>query len=178
MVNKPNYFGSPAFSPDGRWISFYRDAKSSAYAHSNEVGFIAPVDALGDPSKRIKFTGFRGGVGAVVFSPDSQWVAIAGAAKTLAHEQDDRTVQVFRAGGATWRKVADLTPLEYSALRLEFSKDGRWLFTGSADVTLGDHNVSSRIWDFLKPLTPDAGQTLDGLIWNDKLAAFIPISHG
>jgi WD40 repeat protein len=177
VVNKPNYFGSPAFSPDGRWISFYRDAESAAYAHSNEVGFIAPVDALGDPSKRIKFTGFRGGVGAVVFSPDSQWVAIAGAAKTLAHEQDDRTVQVFRADGATWRKVADLTPLEYSALRLKFSKDGRWLFTGSADVTLGDHNVSSRIWDLRKPLIPNAGQTLDGLIWNDKLAAFSPDSQ-
>jgi WD40 repeat protein len=112
-----------------------------------------------------------------VFSPDGQWAAIAGAAKTLAHEQDDRTVQLLHADGGTWRQTAELQPLEYSALRLVFSNDGRWLFTGSADVTLGDRNVSSRIWDLQKPLNPDAGQTLDGLIWNDKLAAFSPDSQ-
>ncbi|QIE30230.1 trypsin-like peptidase domain-containing protein [Caballeronia sp. SBC2] len=175
VVSESVFYSSPAFSPDGRWICFYRDADSAPAG--SDSGFIAPVDALTDASKRIKLTGFAGGVGAVVFSPDSQWIAIAGAAKGLAHDHDDRSVQLFRAEGGTWHKNAELQPLEYSALRLEFSKDGRWLFTGSADVTLGDRNVSSRIWDLRKPLTPDAGQKLDGLIWNDKLAAFSPDSQ-
>ena len=175
VVGSPRFFSSPVFSPDGRWICFHRQDNSGSVG--DDGGFIARVDALADPSERIRLTGFANGIGSVVFSPDGQWVAIAGAARTLDHDQDDRTVRILRADGGTWRQAAELQPLEYSTLRLVFSGDGRWLFTGTADVTLGDLNVSSRIWDLHKPLTPDAGQTLDGLIWNDKLAAFSPDSQ-
>lgn len=169
----------PIFSPDGKWVCFRRFVNEfhDPIGQDKTVGFIAPTNAIVDRSKRIPITGFATEIGSVEFSPDGRWLALSGNYSHPLRERDDRYVQVMHLGHSGWTKYADLVPIEYAAQALRFSADGHWLFTGSGDITLGDRNVSARIWNLSEPLTPGSGQQLPNVVWNLKLVKFSPDSQ-
>lgn len=172
-----SYF-SPTFSPDGQWVCFraFRLEDKGQAGSDHEEGFIAPMNALSDLTKRVQLTGFKTEIGSVEFSPDGHWLALSGEGSYSAREQDDRAVQLLHFDGATWVKQASFTPIEYAAAGLRFSPDGHWLFTGSGDITLGDRNVSAKVWPLSEPISSDSGQQLPNVIWNLKLVEFSPDS--
>jgi WD40 repeat protein len=171
-------YQEPTFSPDGKWVCFPRFVNEyhDPIGRDKIVGFIAPTDAITDRKKRVPLSGFATEIASVRFSPDGRWVALSGSASFPVRVKDDRYVQVMHLDEAAWAKRPDLMPIEYAAATLRFSADGRWLFTGSSDVTLGDRNVSARIWNLNSRLTPASGQVLPNVIWNLKLAEFSPDS--
>jgi WD40 repeat protein len=170
----PAYFDR-TFSSDGKWVIYRRFGRQPD--DSSPAAVIVPLGALTDPSKRTLVAGFQTGVGTAEFSPDGLWLAIAGQPNYEARKIDDRTVRLLRLDGQRWVQQADMQPIEYAASALRFSPDGRWLFTGSSDIALGDHNVSARLWDLASPLNKSPGRILPDLIWNMKLVAFSPDSQ-
>jgi WD40 repeat protein len=173
-----SYF-HPIFSPDAKWVCFRRFVNEfhDPIGRDKTVGFMAPTDAIVDRTKRIPLTGFATEIGSVEFSPDGHWLALSGNYNHPLRERDDRYVQVMHLGDSGWTRYADLDPIEYAAQSLRFSADGHWLFTGSGDITLGDRNVSARIWNLSERLTPTSGQQLPNVVWNLKLVEFSPDSQ-
>jgi WD40 repeat protein len=173
-----SYF-DPIFSPGAKWVCFRRFVNEfhDPIGRDKTVGFLAPTDAIVDNTKRIPITGFATEIGSVEFSPDGRWLALSGNYNNPQRERDDRYVQVMHLGLSGWTKYADLDPIEYAAQALRFSADSHWLFTGSGDITLGDRNVSARIWNLSEPLTPSSGQQLRNVVWNLKLVEFSPDSQ-
>lgn len=179
MFSESGSYSEPIFSPDAKWVCFRRFVNEfhDPIGRDKTVGFVAPTRAILDRTKRIPIIGFATKIGSVEFSPDGSWLALAGDSKFSKREEDDRHVQVMHLNGDTWTKYADLQPIEYSAWGLRFSADNHWLFTGSGDITLGDRNVSARIWNLRDPLTASSGQQLPNVVWNLKLAEFSPDSQ-
>lgn len=171
-------YSRPIFTHDAKWVCFPRFVNEfkDPIGRDQTVGFIAPTDAIGDRAKRIPITGFATGIGSAEFSPDGRWLAVSGKYSYPARENDDRHVLVMRIEDSGWQRYADLVPIEYAAATLRFSVDSHWLFTGSGDVTLGDRNVSARIWNLSAPLTPASGEQLPNVIWNLKCVEFSPDS--
>ena len=169
---------TPVFSPDGKWVCSrrYVNEYHDPIGRDKIVGFVAPTDAITDNDKRLPIKGFATGIGSLNFSPDGRWVALSGDRAFPDRERDDRYVQVLHLDDAGWTKHADLTPIEYAAETLRFSADGRWLFTGSSDIVLGDRNVSARVWDLSSPAISRSGQVLSNVVWNLKLVQFSPDS--
>jgi WD40 repeat protein len=178
VLSESGSYSVPTFSPDGKWVCFrrYVNEYHDPIGRDEIVGFIAPTDAITDGKKRVLLRGFATGIGSVEFSPDGRWVALSGDQSFPVREKDDRYVQVMHLEDAGWTKRADLIPIEYAAKALHFSADGRWMFTGSDDITVGDRNVSARVWDLSSPLTPTSGQVLPNVIWNLKCVEFSPDS--
>jgi WD40 repeat protein len=171
-------YSTPDFSPDAKWVCFRRFVNEyhEPIGRDKTVGFITPTAAITDATKRIPLTGFATGIESVEFSLDGRWVALSGNESFPSRERDDRYVQVMHLSDHGWTKYADLLPIEYTARTLRFSPNGDWLFTGSGDITLGDRNVSARIWNLRSPLTPTSGQQLPDVVWNLKLVQFSPDS--
>jgi WD40 repeat protein len=179
VFNDSGSYLAPIFSPDAKWVCFRRFVNEfhDPIGRDKAVGFIAPTDAIVDRTKRISITGFATEIGSVEFSPDGRWLALSGNYNLTLRERDDRYVQVMHLGDSGWTKYTDLVPIEYAAQALRFSANGHWLFTGSGDITLGDRNVSARIWNLSEPLTPSYGQQLPNVVWNLKLVEFSPDSQ-
>jgi WD40 repeat protein len=173
-----SYF-EPIFSPDAKWVCFRQSVNEfhDAIGRDRTVGFVAPTDAILDRAKRVSIGGFATEIGSVEFSPDGRWLALSGNYSYPVRERDDRYVRVMHLGDSGWTKYADLVPIEYAAQTLRFSANDQWLFTGSGDITLGDRNVSARLWNLSEPLTPDSGEQLPNVVWNLKLAKFSPDSQ-
>ena len=178
VLSDSELYSPPTFSPDGKWVCFQRYINEfhEAIGRDKIVGFIAPTEAAADITRRVTIRGFATRIGSVEFSPDSRWVAISGDHNSLLPEQDDRTVQVMHLEDGAWTNRADLEPIEYAASGLRFSADSHWLFTGSGDITLGDRNVSARVWNLSSPITPTSGQRLPNVVWNLKSVEFSPDS--
>jgi len=177
-------YSAPTFSPDNKWVCFrrYINEFNDEIGRDKMVGFISPTDAVTDSKRRVPIRGFATQIDSVEFSPDGHWVALSGShsynhpLREQDDRQDDRYVQVMHLDADGWAKRADLVPIEYAASALRFSADGHWLFTGSQDITLGDRNVSARVWNLSSPLTPTSGQQLPNVVWNLKLVEFSPDS--
>jgi len=174
VLSEGRPFYSLEFSPDGKWL-FLHDMRMGQRNYE-EDGFLVPLASVTNQTTWTPLKGFVRGIGTLEFSPDSRWVAVAGENNNEDRESDDRKVQLLRLDGGQWRKQADFMPIEYTASGLRFSPDGRWLFTGGADVTLGDRNVSARVWNLGAPITASAGQTLPNVVWNIKQVSFSPDS--
>ncbi|TQK03493.1 trypsin-like peptidase domain-containing protein [Herbaspirillum sp. SJZ107] len=172
-------YASPIFSSDGKWVLFRRFVNEyhDPIGRERVVGFLAPTNAVRDARQRLPISGFATSIGEAAFSPDGRWLALSGKMSFPERQRDDRRVQVLHLVGDRWTKHADLEPIEYAAQLLRFSPDGRWLFTGSDDVMIGDRNVSAKIWDLKDTLIAVSPQTLPNTIWNLKLAKFSPDSN-
>jgi WD40 repeat protein len=171
-------YSRPEFSLDAKWVCFRRFVNEyhDPIGRDKIVGFLAPTAALTEATKRIPLSGFATGIGRAAFSPDSRWIALSGEPNDSARERDDRYVEVMHLDDNGWSKYVELQPIEYTSSGLRFSADGRWLFTGAGDITLGDRNVSARLWNLKSQLTPTSGQQLPDVVWNLKLAEFSPDS--
>jgi dipeptidyl aminopeptidase/acylaminoacyl peptidase len=115
--------GSPAVSPDGRWVVF--PVTEPAYDEKKETQdlWIVPVDASAKPRR---LTSGRAGEGAPAWSPDSRRLAFT------AKRDDDEVAQVYVldvAGGGEARRVAS-SPL--AARSPAWSPDGMSLAYQSA----------------------------------------------
>lgn len=179
VVSNAETFFTPIFSADGQWVFFkrYVNEYREPVGREHVVGFLAPTEGVRDRSKRIAISGFATSIGRVVFSKSGKWLAVAGADSHPDRTKDDRRVQLWRFNGTTWTKESELDPIEFAADALVFSADENWLLIGSSDITVGDRNVSAKLWDLRSPVQDGSGQRLPDVIWNLKLAKFSPDSR-
>ena len=116
--------GSPAVSPDGKWVAF--SVSEPSYDEKKEASdlWIVPADGSAPPRR---LTSSKGGESAAAWSPDSRKVAFS------AKREDDEVAQVYVidvAGGGEARRITS-SPL--AARSPAWSPDGRSIaFQGGA----------------------------------------------
>jgi WD40 repeat protein len=143
-----------AMSPDGRRIvTAGDDGRAVVWAFSDEEGHFVPartaLDSLGTSRPRV-FTGHDGGVYAAAFSPDGKLVTTAGLDKRVLIWNPERVVE----DDLKQRMTAVADPLRIKQAlsesivleghtepvhSLSFSRDGKYVLSGSDDNTI-------RIW--------------------------------
>jgi len=131
--------GSPAVSPDGKWVAF--SLAEPSYDEKKEVSdlWIVPADGSSPPRR---LTASKGGESAPNWSPDSRRLAFS------AKREEDEVAQVYVidvAGGGEARRITS-SPL--AARSPVWSPDGRSIaFQGSAYPGAADAEANKRIAD-------------------------------
>ena len=129
--------GSPAASPDGRWVAF--PVSEPAYDEKKESSdlWIVPADGSAPPRR---LTASKGSESAPAWSPDSRRVAFT------AKRDDDEVSQVYLidvAGGGEARRMTS-SPL--AARSPAWSPDGRWIaFQGATYPGAADTEANTKI---------------------------------
>lgn len=114
-----------AFSPDGRWVAF-DDGKG---LHIWNLRTQREEQLIIESKSVVNFTH------ALAFNPNGSWLAAAGSFPRDSRDDKTRIWDV-----KTGQLVHTLTGHTFGVNDVQFSPDGRWLVTGSADGTV-------RIWD-------------------------------
>lgn len=129
--------GSPAVSPDGKWVAF--PVTEPSYDEKKEVADLWIVPADGSAAPR-RLTSSKSGESAPNWSPDSRRIAFA------AKREDDEVAQVYVidvAGGGEARRITS-TPL--GARSPAWSPDGLSIaFQGAAYPAAADAEANRRI---------------------------------
>ncbi len=129
--------GSPAVSPDGKWVIF--SVAEPSYDEKKEASdlWIVPADGSAPPRR---LTSSKGGESASDWSPDSRKVAFS------AKREDDEVAQVYVidvAGGGEARRITS-SPL--AARSPVWSPDGRSIaFQGSAYPGAADAEANTKV---------------------------------
>ena len=129
--------GSPAVSPDGKWVTF--SVSEPAYDEKKEAAdlWIVPADGSAPPRR---LTSSKGGESAPDWSPDSRKVAFS------AKREDDEVAQVYVidvAGGGEARRITS-SPL--AARSPVWSPDGRSIaYQGAAYPGAADAEANRKI---------------------------------
>jgi dipeptidyl aminopeptidase/acylaminoacyl peptidase len=129
--------GTPAVSPDGKWVVF--SVTEPSYDEKKEVAdlWIVPADGSAPPRR---LTSSKGGESAPDWSPDSRQVAFS------AKREDDEVAQIYVidvAGGGEARRITS-SPL--AARSPVWSPDGRSIaFQGSAYPGAVDAQANAKI---------------------------------
>jgi WD40 repeat protein len=123
----------PTFTPDGHWLV------TIAGDRDHQEARLWDLRASNPAGQSWLLRGHDLGVGTVIVSGDSHWLATGGAHPISG--PDDRTVRVWNLKS----KDPSSGPLvllghESGRPRIKFTRDNRWLITGSDDATL-------RFWD-------------------------------
>jgi dipeptidyl aminopeptidase/acylaminoacyl peptidase len=114
--------GSPAISPDGRWVVF--SVTEPSYTEADQVSdlWLVPTDGSAEPRR---LTNSKGGEGGVDWSPDSRRIAF-----TARREGDDQT-QVYVLDLASGGEAQRITNLSTGASSPLWRPDGKAiLFSG------------------------------------------------
>ena len=129
--------GSPAVSPDGKWVAF--SVSEPSYDEKKEVSDLWIVPADGSAAPR-RLTSSKSGESAPSWSPDSRRIAFA------AKREDDEVAQVYVidvVGGGEARRITS-SPL--AARSPVWSPDGRSIaFQGSAYPGAADPEANRKI---------------------------------
>jgi len=104
------------FSADGRWVAFG--------AWDNTAALLVLDDAVN--ATPVILRGHVGRLGAIAFSPDSNWLATA---------SEDRTIRLWSPDAPTAAPIV-LRGHEASVQHLGFTPDSRWLVSGAYDGTV------------------------------------------
>jgi dipeptidyl aminopeptidase/acylaminoacyl peptidase len=129
--------GSPATSPDGKWVVF--PVTDPAYDEKKEVAdlWIVPVDGS---AKARRLTSTKAGENGPAWSPDSGKIAFS------ARREDDEVSQIYVidvAGGGEARRVTS-SPL--AARAPVWSPDGQWLvYQGASYAGAADAEANKKI---------------------------------
>ena len=129
--------GSPALSPDGKWVTF--PVSEPAYDEKKEASDLWIVPADGSAAPR-RLTSSKGGESAPCWSPDGRKVAFS------AKREDDEVAQIYVidvAGGGEARRITS-SPL--AARSPVWSPDGRSIaFQGAAYPGASDPASNAKI---------------------------------
>lgn len=114
--------GSPAISPDGRWLVF--SVNEPSYVPADQVSdlWIAPVDGHAEPRR---LTNTKGGESGVAWSPDSRRIAFT------AQREGDEVSQVYVLGVADGGEAQRVTTISTGASTPQWRPDGRALLFAS-----------------------------------------------
>src|SRR2546430_7894326 len=108
--------GSPAISPDGRWIVF--SVTEPSYVEAEQVSdlWVVPSDGSTEPRR---LTSTKGGEGGVDWSPDSRRIAFS------ARREGDDQAQVYVLDLASGGEAQRITNLSTGASRPLWRRDGK-----------------------------------------------------
>src|SRR5436190_7032639 len=114
--------GSPAISPDGRWIVF--SVTEPSYTEGEQVSdlWLVPTDGSAEPRR---LTNSKGGEGGVDWSPDSRRIAF-----TARREGDDQS-QVYVLDLASGGEAQRVTRLSTDATSPQWRPDGKAILFSS-----------------------------------------------
>jgi Tol biopolymer transport system component len=141
-----DYFHSPLWSPDGKWISYIRIVQNPDYAPGGEVQlFLVDASCIDEPSTCPKKTKgpIRGNFSMAAFphgwSPDSRYLAFPAL---------DSGILIYDI------QTGQIRTLPYYSMSVAWSPDGKWLaFSGP---TLGNNGTTFDV--FL--VTADGGEPI------------------
>lgn len=154
--DKPKLLWQPPRALQGCTFSVAYSPREDLVASGGCDGIVRIIDAATGAVIHT-LTGHKGGIYALAFSPDGKYLASGGGAVDTGFSSamlgKDNTISIWTVGGGA--KVRVLTGHEAGLRSVEYTPDGKFLITGSADGTV-------KIW------RAESGKLLVSLIAIDK----------